>query len=186
MCCLQVIHAKSIYLIVCIHLSIQCLTGARGPPACAWRLPTDPNVAEPSSAVTHDTILTITNTDCSKASIFLPCSESIDSEGVALLYATHMIPHYGIPHKVISDWDVRFTSKFTIELCHLLDIHQNIRQHITLRPMESAKEPIRPLNNTCESSVACNKITGMNGSPSLSTQRTLGHPLRWRKHHLTY
>ena len=74
----------------------------------------------------HDTILTITDTDCSKASIFLPCSESIDSEGVALLYATHVIPHYGIPRKVISDRDVRFTSKFTTELCRLLDIHQNI------------------------------------------------------------
>ena len=51
----------------------------------------------------HDTILTITDTDCSKVSIFLPCSESIDSEGVALLYATQVIPHYGIPRKVISD-----------------------------------------------------------------------------------
>ena len=74
----------------------------------------------------HNTILTITDTDCSKASIFLPCSESIDSEGVALLYATHVIPHYGIPCKVILDQDVRFTSKFTTELCRLLDIHQNI------------------------------------------------------------
>ena len=74
----------------------------------------------------HDTILTITDTDCSKASLFLPCSKSIDSEGVALLYATHVIPHYGIPCKVISDQDVHFTSKFTTELCRLLDIHQNI------------------------------------------------------------
>jgi hypothetical protein len=74
----------------------------------------------------YDTILTITDTDCSKASIFLPCHETIDSEGVAALYATHVTPHYGIPRKVISDWDVRFTSKFTTDLCHLLDIHQNI------------------------------------------------------------
>jgi hypothetical protein len=51
----------------------------------------------------HDTILTITDTDCSKASIFLPCSETIDSEGVALLYTNHVVPHYGIPCKVISD-----------------------------------------------------------------------------------
>jgi hypothetical protein len=48
-------------------------------------------------------ILTITDTDCSKASIFLPCSETIDSEGVALLYASHVVPHYSIPNKVISD-----------------------------------------------------------------------------------
>ena len=74
----------------------------------------------------YDTILTITDIDCSKASIFLPCSESINSEGVVLLYATHVIPYYGIPHNVILDWDICFTSKFTTELCHLLDIHQNI------------------------------------------------------------
>jgi hypothetical protein len=74
----------------------------------------------------YDMILTITNTNCSKAFIFLPCSETIDSEEVALLYASHVVPHYGIPCKVILDQDVHFTSKFTMELCHLLDIHQNI------------------------------------------------------------
>ena len=74
----------------------------------------------------YDTILTITDTDCSKAFIFLPCHETINSEGVAALYATHVTPHYGIPRKIISDRDVRFTSKFTTDLCRLLDIHQNI------------------------------------------------------------
>ena len=73
-----------------------------------------------------DTILTITDTDCSKASIFIPCHETIDSEGVVLLYLNHVIPHYSIPHKVISDRDVRFVSKFSSELCRLLDIQQNI------------------------------------------------------------
>jgi len=50
-----------------------------------------------------DTILTIMDTNCSKASIFIPCHETINSEGVALLYLNHVIPHYGIPHKIISD-----------------------------------------------------------------------------------
>jgi len=72
-----------------------------------------------------DTILTITDTDCSKASIFIPCHETIDSEGVALLYLNHVIPHYGIPRKIISDRDVRFVSKFSTELCRILNIHQN-------------------------------------------------------------
>jgi len=74
----------------------------------------------------YDTILTITNMDCSKASIFIPCQEAIDSEGVALLYANHIIPHYGIPCKIISDHDVRFILKFSSELCCLLQINQNI------------------------------------------------------------
>jgi hypothetical protein len=74
----------------------------------------------------YDTILTITDHDCSKASIFIPCKETIDSEGVAKVYAQHVIPHYGIPRKVISDRDPRFTSNFTRELCRLLGVKQNI------------------------------------------------------------
>ena len=74
----------------------------------------------------YDMILTITDTDCSKASIFLPCKEAIDSEGVAQLYMTHVLPHYGIPKKIILDQDPQFTSRFGTELCRLLDIQQNI------------------------------------------------------------
>ena len=50
-----------------------------------------------------DTILTITDTDCSKASVFIPCNKMIDTEGVALLYLTHVFPNYGIPSKIILD-----------------------------------------------------------------------------------
>jgi len=74
----------------------------------------------------YNTILTITNTDCSKASVFIPCNEAIDSKGVALLYLNNVIPHYGIPHKIISDCDVHFVSKFSTELCRILNIRQNI------------------------------------------------------------
>ena len=74
----------------------------------------------------YDTILTITDTDCSKASIFIPCYKAIDLEGVALLYVNHVIPHYGIPWKIISDQDIWFVLKFLSELCCLLNIKQNI------------------------------------------------------------
>ena len=70
----------------------------------------------------YDTILTITNTNCSKASIFLPCKETIDSEGVAQLYLTHVLPYYGLPKKIISDRDPHFTSRFGKELCQLVMI----------------------------------------------------------------
>jgi len=65
----------------------------------------------------HDTILTITDHDCSKASIFIPCKEAIDSEGVAKLYVQQVVPHYGLPKKIISDRDTQFTSNFTCKLC---------------------------------------------------------------------
>jgi hypothetical protein len=74
----------------------------------------------------NDTILTITNHDVSKASIFLPCKETINAVSVAELYTTHIFPHYGIPLKVISDRDPRFDSAFTTDLCKLLGIRQNI------------------------------------------------------------
>jgi hypothetical protein len=74
----------------------------------------------------YDTILTITDHDVSKASIFLPCNKSIDSVGIAALYGTHIFPHYGIPLKVISDQDPCFDSAFTTDLCKLLGIRQNI------------------------------------------------------------
>jgi hypothetical protein len=74
----------------------------------------------------YDTILTVTDHDVSKASIFILCQESIDSKGVAKLYAFQVFPHYGIPLKIISDCNTQFDSAFTKELCRLLGIKQNI------------------------------------------------------------
>jgi Integrase zinc binding domain len=74
----------------------------------------------------YDSVLTITDHDCSKAAIFLPCNESIDAPGVAELYARQVFPHYSIPRKIISDRDPRFAANFTMELCKTLGIKQNI------------------------------------------------------------
>jgi hypothetical protein len=74
----------------------------------------------------YDTILTITDHDCSKAAIFIPCKETITAEGVADLYLKYVYPRFGIPKKVISDRDTRFTSKFAKGLCQALEIYQNI------------------------------------------------------------
>ena len=70
----------------------------------------------------NDTILSITDQGCSKATIFLLCTETIDAEGTTRIYAQHVFPHYGIPKRVISDRDTRFTAKFTNELCRTLGI----------------------------------------------------------------
>ncbi len=74
----------------------------------------------------YDLILTITDHDCSKGSIFIPCKETIDAIGVAELYGKHVFPHYGLPQKVISDRDPRFTATAMRELCKNLNIKQNI------------------------------------------------------------
>ena|SRR5487761_144750 len=70
----------------------------------------------------YNTILTITDHDCSKAAIFIPCNKTIDTEGVVAAYTTHMTPHYRIPRKIISDRDPWFTAKFSTELCRILGI----------------------------------------------------------------
>ena len=65
----------------------------------------------------YDTIMTVTCHDCSKAAIMIPCQESITAEGVAGLYLKHIYPRFGIPKKIISDRDTRFTLKFAKGLC---------------------------------------------------------------------
>jgi transposase InsO family protein len=70
----------------------------------------------------NDMILTITNHDCSKAALFFTCKETITAEEVTELYAKYVFPHYGIPRKVISDRDPRFTTT----LCEKLGIKQNL------------------------------------------------------------
>ena len=74
----------------------------------------------------YDSILTITDHDCSKASLFIPCMEEIMAEGVAKLFVQRVFRYYGLPRKIISDRDPRFTSKFARELCRLLGIKQNV------------------------------------------------------------
>jgi hypothetical protein len=64
----------------------------------------------------YDSILTITDT-FSKACIFIPCNKTIDAAGTALPYATYVLPHYGLPSRIISDQDPRFMATIIQELC---------------------------------------------------------------------
>jgi hypothetical protein len=65
----------------------------------------------------YDSILTITDHDCSKVAIFIPCNETIDADGVADLYLRNVFVHYGLPSKVICNRDPRFISRFMQTLC---------------------------------------------------------------------
>ena len=74
----------------------------------------------------YDSILTVTDHDCMKAAIFIPCNEEINAEDTATLYMKQVVTNFGLPSKIISDQDPRFASKFTRELCKLMGIEQNI------------------------------------------------------------
>ena len=73
-----------------------------------------------------DAILTIVDQGCTRAAVFLPCSTTITGEGVAKLYLENVYRWFGLPTKIISDRDPRFTSHFAKALCEKLQIKQNI------------------------------------------------------------
>ena len=73
-----------------------------------------------------DSILTVVDHGCSKAAIFLPCHKTINATGVAILYSTRIFPFYGIPKRIISDQDPRFTARFIQQLCIILGVNQNL------------------------------------------------------------
>src|SRR6201984_583422 len=58
----------------------------------------------------YNALWTITDHDCTKAVILIPCKEEISAEELAILYKDRVFPWIGLPNKVISDRDPRFTS----------------------------------------------------------------------------
>jgi hypothetical protein len=74
----------------------------------------------------YDAILTIVDQGCSKAAKFIPCNKTIDGQGVATLYFKHLFPFFGIPKRIISDRDPRFTSHFSEAVCKATGIQQNV------------------------------------------------------------
>ena len=74
----------------------------------------------------YDTILTITDHDCSKAVIFIPCTEQMGTEDLAKLYFRYVFPFFGLPSKIISDQDTHLTSTLAQQICQQLGIEQNI------------------------------------------------------------
>jgi len=74
----------------------------------------------------YDAILTIIDQGCSKATKFIPCNKTIDTEGVAREYLCHLVPWFSLPKRIISDCDPQFASQFSQTLCHNLGIQQNI------------------------------------------------------------
>ena len=74
----------------------------------------------------HDSILTIVDHGCSRAALFLPCAKTIMGPGIAQLYLDHVYRWFGLPLRVISDRDTRFTSHFGRALASKLGVEQNL------------------------------------------------------------
>jgi RNase H-like domain found in reverse transcriptase/Reverse transcriptase (RNA-dependent DNA polymerase)/Integrase zinc binding domain/Chromo (CHRromatin Organisation MOdifier) domain len=73
-----------------------------------------------------DAILTIVDHGCSQGAIFLPCTTTITGTGIAKLYLENVFRWFGLPRKIISDRDPRFTSHFGKAITQALGITQNL------------------------------------------------------------
>jgi hypothetical protein len=73
-----------------------------------------------------DAILTVVDHSCSRAAIFIPCSTTITGPGIAQLYLRNIYPWFGLPTRVISNRDPRFTSQSEKALTTKLGINCNI------------------------------------------------------------
>ncbi len=74
----------------------------------------------------YDSILTVTDHDCSKAALFIPCKEAMTAEEMAGLIVQYVFPWFGLPQWFISDRDLKFVSKFIRGLCKGTGTEQNI------------------------------------------------------------
>src|SRR5712675_780009 len=74
----------------------------------------------------HDSVLMIVDHGCSQAAVFLPCATTITGPGVAQLYFDNVYQWFGLPSKVISDRDPRFTSHFGHALASKIGAKQNL------------------------------------------------------------
>ena len=73
----------------------------------------------------YDSILTITDHDCTKVVILVLCNETITAEGVAKLYLEHVFKRVGLLKIFIHDRDTQFMSSFAVKMCQALGIKQN-------------------------------------------------------------
>jgi hypothetical protein len=74
----------------------------------------------------YDSIMMITDHNCIKAVILIPCQEMIRVQGVAQLFKDQVFPFIRLPKKIILDRDPQFMLIFWQELCLQLGVTQNL------------------------------------------------------------
>ena len=83
-------------------------------------------ITKPPPSLEFNSILTITDHDCSKAVLLISCKEAMGTEDLAKIYYLKVFPHFEIPSKIISDRDLKLTSKLAQDICAELGVQQNI------------------------------------------------------------
>ena len=70
-----------------------------------------------------DSIMVVVDHGLTKGAIFIPCNKSIDALTLADLYLEHIYKQFGLPDKIISDWDPRFALQLFQEISRLLGVN---------------------------------------------------------------
>ena len=74
----------------------------------------------------HDAVMTVTDRSSKMVHLIPLGFQGSDAAVVARLLRDHVWKHHGMPTRIISDRDVRFTSKLWTELCELLHIDREM------------------------------------------------------------
>jgi len=74
----------------------------------------------------YNSVLTIMDHGCSRVAVFLPCATTIMGPRIAQLYFDNVYRWFGLPSKVISNRDPRFTSHFGRALANKIGAKQNL------------------------------------------------------------
>ena len=98
----------------------------------------------------YDTILTVVD-KATKMCHFIACTEKISAKEVAQLYWQHVGRIHGIPSVLISDRDVRFTSRFWRELWRVLGT--DLRMGSGFHPESSGQ--VEKFNQLLEQTLRC-------------------------------
>jgi RNase H-like domain found in reverse transcriptase/Integrase zinc binding domain len=104
----------------------------------------------PLSTDGKDALLTVTD-KFTKAVRLIPCTKTTDAEETAKLYLQYCYPIFGLPVKLISDRDSRFTSCFWTSLMHLLGVDHGM----TAAFHPSADGQAEKTNQTIEIGLRC-------------------------------
>ena len=98
----------------------------------------------------YDAILTVVD-KATKMCHFIPCTEKISAKEVAQVYWREVGRLHGIPSVIISDRDVRFTSRFWRELWRVLGT--NLRMGSGYHPESSGQ--VEKMNQLLEQTLRC-------------------------------